>query len=209
MFDSAISKDTKTILALLRERDFPLEAYLAGGTGCALQLGHRFSFDLDFFIEKEFDVEKILRVFQNIPKFKCEQIKWGTLLGKFKEIGFSLFYYPYPLIYPTKIFQQVRIADLQDIAAMKLAAIAARGRKRDFIDLYFILQNSLDWKTIFNTYEKKYRNLSEAFLHLMKSLSYFEDAEKDTIPLMIEKVRWAEVKKFFEKETKRITEKLI
>jgi len=55
MFTKAISTETKTALALLGKSNLLKDAYLAGGTALALQLGHRLSFDLDFFTSTEFD----------------------------------------------------------------------------------------------------------------------------------------------------------
>ncbi len=102
----------------------------------------------------------------------------------------------------------IKIANLRDIAAMKIDAIATRGYKRDFIDLYFIskdipLQDSL------KHYNRKYGKLASNVVHIQKSLVYFQDAEIEEMPRMLIKVEWAEVKRFFEKEVKKITAKII
>lgn len=140
MFEKILSKSAKESLAILGKSGILGSAYLAGGTALALQIGHRFSFDFDFFTRKEFD-EKILvqRIKKEIPEFKLEKLEWKTILGYIKETRFSLFFYDYPVISTPRKFLKINIADIEDIAAMKIAAISARGRKRDFIDLYFIL----------------------------------------------------------------------
>lgn len=95
------------------------------------------------------------------------------------------------------------MAGITDIAAMKLAAISERGTKRDFIDLYFILQNtSLD--KILQFYDKKYKKLTSNLFHIKKSLVCFTDAEEDPMPKMIMAVSWKEVKNFFRKEIPKL-----
>jgi len=51
---------TKNLLEALSKKSFIKNFYLAGGTALSLQLGHRLSFDLDFFTPEEFDSQKII-----------------------------------------------------------------------------------------------------------------------------------------------------
>ena len=97
----------------------------------------------------------------------------------------------------------MQIADLADIAAMKIDAISDRGRKRDFIDLYFIAKK-YSLEKILTFYDQKYKLLKTNRIHIIKSLAYFSDAQNDPMPQMIEKINWQEVKTFFEKEVKKI-----
>jgi len=85
---------------------------------------------------------------------------------------------------------------------MKIAAISERGTKRDFIDLYFILQK-ITLAEAFNFYDRKYQKLSSNLVHIKKSLVYFDDAENDPMPKMIISVSWEKVKFFFEGEIKK------
>ena len=85
----------------------------------------------------------------------------------------------------------ITIASINDIAAMKVTAIIGRGTKKDFIDLYFILKH-LSLSEILNLYIKKYPEGS-VFMAI-KSLSFFEDAEADPMPLMYEDVSWNQIK---------------
>lgn len=212
MFTKALSEDTKKALALLGKSKILEKAYLAGGTALALQIGHRLSFDLDFFTPREFD-EKMLvqRIKKHIPGFQLEQTTWQTVIGYIGNIRFSLFFYDYPLLYMLHKFLEVDIADIKDIAPMKIAAISDRGRKRDFIDLYFIVEMKkvLSLLEILHLYDQKFKILKQNKIHILKSLCYFEDAEKDQMPQMIEEVEWQEVKRFFEKEIKKISNQLL
>lgn len=195
MFEQVLPGNTKAILAILGKSEIIQKAYLAGGTALALQLGHRISYDLDFFIQEEFDEKMLLPEVKKISGFQLEEIAWRTILGKLEDLRFSIFYYKYPLLYPTKTFGAIKVADVPDIAAMKIGAIASRGSKRDFVDIYFICKEAASLKEIIQLYDKKYGNLATTKMHIIKSLVYFEDAEPDEMPRMLKKATWKDVKK--------------
>ena len=203
MFTETISKQTAENLALLGKSKILGNAYLAGGTALALQIGHRISYDLDFFTDKEFKAQIFLKEMSQFKLYQHERVAWGTILGKLGNVKFSLFYYPYPLLKKTISFKNINLASITDIAAMKIAAISERGTKRDFIDLYFILQK-ITLAEIFNFYDRKYQKLSSNLVHIKKSLVYFENAENDPMPKMITPVSWEKVKQFFRREIKNI-----
>ena len=87
----------------------------------------------------------------------------------------------------------VRLAGLKDIAAMKLSAVANRGRKKDFIDVARLLDVfSLDQMLSF--YKEKF-SVSELSFPL-RGLMYFDDAEEDPMPEMLDgNLTWENVKK--------------
>ena len=99
---------------------------------------------------------------------------------------------------------------LKNLAAEKIAAIADRGAKRDFIDLYFILarEQILTLHETLELYDKKFGTLAQNKVYILKSLVYFDDAEQDAMPNMIHKVRWDSVKQFFFDEQKSLSKKL-
>jgi hypothetical protein len=103
----------------------------------------------------------------------------------------------------------LKLTDPRDIAAMKLAAIMDRGTKKDFIDLYFMKKKGIAIDQAFDCYEKKYGKLANNLYSLIKSLSFFDDADQYEMPEMIEKVDWLEVKEFFKQEVLRLTEKYL
>jgi len=206
MFEETFVKGAKDILALLGRSGILQEAYLAGGTAAALQLGHRISVDFDFFTTKEFIPEEISAALSKLGSFDEEQESKGTLLGKFEGVNFSFFIYKYPLIFPAQKYLSVSIADIRDIASMKIDAIASRGAKRDFIDLYFICKSGYQLTDILDFYDKKYGRLSSNRIHIQKSLVFFNDAEPDEMPRMLKDVKWGKVKEFFEEEIKKIVQ---
>lgn len=185
------------------------KAYLAGGSALALHLGHRYSLDLDFFSQQKFDAPKVASNLEKIGKFQKEEVLSDTILGKFNTIKFSLFHYDYPIIAKLHDFLGIKIADPKDIAAMKAVAIMDRGKKRDFVDLYFLIRAGLTVEKIFKLYDKKYHLLEVNLFSLIKGLQYFIDAEDTEMPKMIKKVSWSKIKRFFEKEAVRLGKKYL
>ena len=135
MFEETLVKGAKDTLAILAPSGILQDTYLAGGTAAALQLGHRISVDLNFFTTREFVPKVFSSELSKLGSFDEEQADKGTVLGEFNEIKLSLFIYKYPLIFPPLKYLSLSIADIRDIAAMKIDAIATRGAKRDFQDI--------------------------------------------------------------------------
>ena len=137
----------------MREHGF----YLAGETALAFHLGHRRSWDLDFYTTAEFNYKKLRGELEK--KFEEAifiQGSEGTLIMKLDKVAVSFFLYPYPLIFPKVEFDDFPpMASARDIAAMKLIAIADRGIKRDFYDIYFLLEE-FSLEEIFKWVKKKY-----------------------------------------------------
>ena len=204
MFEQTLIKGAKENLALLGRSGILKDAYLAGGTAAALQLGHRISVDFDFFTTKEFVPKVFSAELSKLGSFNEEQADKGTVSGKFKGIRFSLFIYKYPLIFSPLKYLSLSMADIRDIAAMKIDAVATRGAKRDFMDLYFICKSDYGLAELLNFYDKKYGELASNLIHIQKSLVFFNDAEPDEMPSMLRQVMWNDVKKYFENEVKKL-----
>lgn len=204
MFEEVLVKGARDSLALLGRSDILKDAYLAGGSAAALQLGHRISVDFDFFTTKEFVPKVVSNKLSQLGIFDEEQADRGTILGEFQGIKFSFFIYKYPLIFPTLEYLSLSIADIRDIAAMKIDAIATRGAKRDFIDLYFICNSGYKLTELLDFYDRKYEKLASNLLHIQKSLVFFNDAEPDEMPPMLNEVKWEEMKNYFQTEIKKL-----
>jgi hypothetical protein len=163
---------------------------LVGGTSLALQLGHRKSVDIDLFGVLEADeiaVSNALKAFENVTILqKSANINIYTIEG----IKVDIVNYSYPWLAPANEEDDLQLAHLKDIAAMKLSAITGRGTKKDFIDIYFLSQ-IFSLKEMLEYYKQKYFDGSE-FL-VIKSLTYFEDADPEQSPVMLHPVSWEEV----------------
>lgn len=177
----------------LSTQSFINRFYLAGGTGLALQIGHRRSVDFDFFMPGDFETTSIINLLTSTGSFIRENEEKNTINGQLNGVRISFFGYQYKIIDHFEKYGNIRITGLRDIAAMKLEAIAGRGSKKDFIDLYYLLkQYSL--KEIFEFHAEKYGlGLSNQYHHL-KSLVYFEDAEAEAMPVMMAPLDWEDVK---------------
>jgi hypothetical protein len=178
--------------------------YLAGGTGAALQLGHRISIDLDFFAIELFDPGQLAAHLAREGRLSRVEISPGTLHGMFEETRLTFLHYPYPLIQPPMDALGIRIAGLIDIGCMKIDAIAGRGSRKDFVDLYILCQRVISLPQIFHEFEQKYQGIEFNKVHLLKSLCYFEDAEQEPALQLLVPLDWEEVKQFFISESRKI-----
>jgi hypothetical protein len=101
-------------------------------------------------------------------------------------------------------FFDVPVADPRDIACMKVTAIASRGTKRDFVDLY-VASERCGLPTILDLFARKYAKTGYNKLHIPKSLTYFADAEKDPMPHMLVPLDWHDVKRYSQRESPRLS----
>lgn len=209
MFIQRLPKNLQDNLALLGKSLTTRNFYLAGGTAAALWLGHRISVDLDFFTPHRFDVKGLKKGLEKIGNVVIEDESEDTLNGRLNDLKVSFFLYPYPLLNPCERFQGVEIADLIDIACMKIDAISSRGTKRDFIDLYFICMKARSLRDLLYSFDKKYEGTGYNKIHIIKSLTYFRDAENQEMPKMLLPVDWEEVTDFFEKEIGKIGREIL
>ena len=158
----------------------------------ALQLGHRKSVDLDFFGNLPVPSEEIRQILADQHHITVIQESKNINIYQIDGIKVDFVNYRYSWIDSLVEDQNIRLAGVKDIAAMKIAAIIGRGTKKDFIDLYYLLKR-FSIEEILNLYLQKYPDGS-MFIAL-KSLSYFGDAESDPMPYMFRQIKWATIEK--------------
>ena len=193
-----------TLELLRRVMAVPLFAplRLVGGTALALQLGHRRSIDLDFFGELEPDTGKVTEVLYGVGN-----VVPGTCSTKIKTYRIDgiktdfVDYSRYPWIDEGVIEDGIRMASPRDIAAMKVNAIMGRGSRKDFVDMYMLLQH-FSLSEILSFYKAKYPEHSE--FRALLSLTYFEDAEPQPMPDMLIDTSWDEMKPCILKQVEKI-----
>lgn len=153
--------------------------YLGGGTSVALQIGHRRSIDLDWFREEPIAV----------PLRLAEQLSGS---GIDLEVR-------YPLLHPPVEWPEYgcQLASPDDLACMKLSAIAGRGAKKDFIDIYALNATGLELDRVLLLYQKRFHVRDVG--HIIISLTYFDDADQEDMPEMIWDVGWDEIKHTIER----------
>ncbi len=173
------------------------EFSLAGGTGLALRIGRRISDDLDLFCLNDFSEEQILQDLKSDFSIQLNNISRNTLNLEIDDIKVDILSYKYPLLEEIEIIENIRFLSIKDIAAMKLSAISSRGCKKDFYDLYFILKD-YTLNELLEFYKIKFK--TDQFYHILKSLVFFDDAELEPDPLLLDKdITWEFVKTTFEK----------
>lgn len=210
MHPEGLAKATALVLDKLSTLHNIEQFYLAGGTACALHLGHRFSHDLDFFSEKTFNHLSMVDDLSKLGNYQSSILEEETILGLLDGVKISFFRYRYSLISKTSPYNGIAVADLRDIAAMKIEAISSRGKKRDFIDLYYILmKGGYRLEATVKLFQKKYHGLDHNLVHIYKSLLYFKDADEDELPQMIIQTDWSEVKRYFRQEVPRVSKKVL
>ena len=174
--------------------------YMIGGTSLSLQLGLRESYDFNFCVPEEFNNELLLEELQKLGQTSVRQNQKGTLDVILNGVQVSFFYYPNSVIKEfvnPKEMPKLKLASILDIAVMKVVAIGGRGAKKDFFDLYNILNKSnITIDELAKGLLQKYgTNIN--FANIIMGLSYFEDAEQEILPKTFVEYNWEEIKKFF------------
>ena len=177
----------KKIMALPELNGFNL----VGGTSLALQIGHRISVDLDLFGNRPFEVSEILDLVRPLGEVRTLSQSKHILILNINGVKVDFVNYRYPLLQDVLLVDNIRLVSLQDIAAMKLAAIVGRGRKRDFTDLFFLLKH-FSLSELMEFYNAKYNDGNEMIV--VRSLTYFADADLDEDMQLLKKADWHTVK---------------
>ena len=197
ILDRTQKKALKALAPIMSREGF----VLSGGTAAALQLGHRTSIDLDWLINGKLSdpIGLAARLQQAGTKFKTGHVAAGTLHGTASEVKVCFIEHRYPSISPVVSSEDdtFQLASLDDLAAMKLLAIAQRGAKKDFVDIYALMQQHKPLPELIAGYKKKY--LVNDASTVATGLIYFDDAEHEEMPQMIWKVDWNLVKKTISK----------
>lgn len=175
--------------------------YLSGGTALSLQLGHRESEDLDFFCEQSFDSSKLQAELEQYGELQSLELADGTLNTFLEGVKLQFLEYPYPLLEKAINWQGVQLSCVKDIACTKLQTISMRGSKKDFIDLFFILQE-FSLEELFGHLRQKYKQSNFNQTHILKSLLYFDDAHGQPMPRMHQEVNWKTIQEEITKKVK-------
>ena len=178
---------------------------LAGGTGLALHLGHRYSEDLDFFREDLFEPDRLAGELSTIGSLSIQSRSDDTLHLVLQGLRISFLRTQAPLLFRGTAYRGLLVADPRDIAAMKAIAIGGRGSRKDFVDLYFFLQAGGSLDGVLSLVRRRFENVDYNEYHLLKSLAYFKDAESEPMPRMVRDVEWEAIKAGIVSEVRRIS----
>jgi hypothetical protein len=180
----------------------PMGWYLAGGTAIAMQLGHRHSIDFDWFTNGRLQDPLLLAAtLREIGiNFVTRHYERGTLHGTVDNVRTSFIEYHYHLLHPLLECLQLgcSLASLFDLACMKLSAVAQRGSRKDFIDIYALLKNGFNLKEMFEMYQEKYEITDIS--HLYYGLTFFDNADNEPMPHCIWDIEWEAIKHIIKNE---------
>jgi predicted nucleotidyltransferase component of viral defense system len=176
---------------------------LAGGTALALQLGHRISIDLDFFTAESFEPQALRVKLAELGALEVQTMEMDTLHVLLDGVRLSYLRSEVPFLYEPVKYRGLRLADVRDIAAMKVIAVAGRGSKKDFVDLYAYLEAGGTFAELMRSVRQRYRDTKFNEMHLLRSLAYFDDAEDEPMPRMLSKVKWEDIRSRIEEEVRR------
>lgn len=204
----ALTANTRLAFKRAAQLPFIQEFYLAGGTGLALHFGHRYSVDLDFFSHK-FQVGEVIRqtVKNHFADSTFRVIRDGnnTFVSEWRGVGISFFRLEqYPLIMPVTLVDKIRLASVEDIGAMKLAALIGRATRKDLVDLYFILK-TIPVFQLYRIAAQKYAHIHDFAMTSRRSLGYTLDAEETPMPRLIKKIKWQTICDFLEQQAYEAT----
>ncbi len=188
-----VEPTTLGLLKQLMAKPYLNSFALVGGTALALQLGHRFSVDLDLFTTEVFDKDNLIEDLKADFQVSVESESRNIVITYINEVKVDFVKVPYPTLFPMQLVDTVRMLDIRDIAPMKLSAVTQRGSKKDFYDIYYLIKK-MTLPVILNLYRDKFQN--QTVFHVLKSLTYFYDAEKYAAPIVFDKkISWDKVKK--------------
>ena len=211
MFWNVIDENRYHILKKIMKNISLKNYYLAGGTALALQTGIRESFDFDFFVQESFDENLLIQELEGLGKLEVAVNRKGTVHAILNSVQLTFLYFPNELVeekVKSNEIENLYLANIKDIAIMKLIAISQRGTKKDFFDLYYICNHfDITLEETLNLLKKKYYKNKINYSHIIQSLSYFEDAEDENLPKVFIKYNWEEIKKYYVLEQKKIYNK--
>jgi hypothetical protein len=95
------------------------------------------------------------------------------------------------------------VADAETLLALKLNAVAGRGERKDFVDVYALCQES-GWTVADLLGVARERVPATNDAHLLRRLTYFDDAEAPPLPQMCWPIGWAEVRRFFQDGVRQV-----
>lgn len=187
-----VQPDTLELLKAISSQPEVKELRLVGGTALALQYGHRQSVDVDFFGKLPEDKDELIDVVRRVGDVTVLNRSKIILQMVVNQVKVDFVDYSrYPWIDEPILGDGFVLASDKDIAAMKINAIMGRGTRKDFIDLYVLLQH-YSLTQIMDFYRQKYPEFSE--YRALLSMTYFDDAEMQDMPLMFIKTPWESMK---------------
>lgn len=173
LYKETVTSSTLGLLRRLMDDPQLQDFVLVGGTSLALQIGHRVSVDLDLFSISSFEEIALNQYLIDQYQFETDFLARSTVKGEIEGVQIDCLSHAYPLVGEINVDEAIRLASLQDIAAMKLNAIAGNGtRIKDFIDIAYLAEY-MPLNEMLEAYQNKYKTMN--VLIPVKALTFFEE----------------------------------
>jgi predicted nucleotidyltransferase component of viral defense system len=183
------------------------EFSLVGGTALSLYLGHRKSIDLDLFRKDSFSASALSLYLKEKYNFQEDFQDNNTLKGFINDIKIDFITHKYENVKTIHTIEKLRLYSLEDIAAMKLNAIADNGtRLKDFVDIV-CLSTKMSLNEMLESYQKKYPNTNA--MRALRGLTYHADIMHEPIDLIIGDYNWNKVSQRIDEMIKNDTTKFL
>lgn len=211
LFYNTVNPILKSSLETLMNSEIFNDFRLVGGTSLSLQLGHRISIDIDLFSDVEYGsldfeaIENYLSTKFNYLDFNSDFIPaFGKsyTIGNNKEDSVKLdIFYTDPFITNKIVIDNIKLASIDEIIAMKIDVIQRGGRKKDFWDLHELL-DKYDISDMISLHEKRYPYTHDSEL-IYHNLIDFSIADDDFDPICLRGKYWEFIKDDFEELVKK------
>lgn len=195
LYKETVTPSTLELLRKLMDDPELKDFVLVGGTSLALQIGHRVSVDLDLFSIHSFVETDLNQYLIDRYHFETDFLARSTVKGEIEGVQIDCLSHAYPLVGETNMYENIRLASLQDIAAMKLNAISGNGtRIKDFIDIAYLAEY-MSLNEMLASYQSKYKTMN--VLIPVKALTYFDEINFDEPIKMLssKKFNWKKIEK--------------
>ena len=193
LYENTVAPATLGLLKELMQMEVLKPFALVGGTNLSLRLGHRISEDLDIFAIEAYESDAIVQPLTTLfpGEINIVEQRAHTVLAYVRGVKVDIVLHRYPYLQPVETMDGIRFVSIPDIVAMKLNAITRRGAKNDYFDLAELL-NHHPLTEMLRFFKDKYTATDIGFV--VRSLVYFEEADRSKDPVMLKKTSWKQGK---------------
>lgn len=171
MHQEVLSENQKNIIPILNK--FSNDFGLVEGTAIALQIGHRRSIDFDLTSINMFNNSEIKKKIDKVDKVIIDEKGEYTIIIKDTKVTF--FHYPFKIEFKES-FNEIKVADLLTLAALKAYTLGRRTKWKDYVDLYFIFKDYFSLNQVIKKAESIFdKEFNEKIFRVQ--LSYFKDID--------------------------------
>jgi hypothetical protein len=194
LFKETVHEGTLDLIRRLMDDEHLNDFYLVGGTALSLMLGHRISIDVDLFTAVGFSGTRIADHLSKNYDTEIKTARDNYITGYINDVRFDMLSHQYRHVNPIVNLDGIRMSSLEDIAAMKINAIAGSGtRIKDFVDIYYLLRE-ISYEQIMEAYSTKYPNTNVKQARM--SLVHFNDIDFTTKVVLLDDVfKWGKIAK--------------